>query len=69
MCACVCICAENGFCSCLTDKIEEAQKELKDPKAAQKGKSYLTRKYVFYLFYLHGSLFVFSFTTGQLRIN
>lgn len=45
----MCICAENGFCSCLTDKIEEAQKELKDPKAAQKGKRYLTRKYLFYL--------------------
>lgn len=35
--------AENGFCSCLTDKIEEAQKELKDPKGSQKGKAYFKR--------------------------
>lgn len=32
------LCAENGFCSCVADKIEEAQKELKDPKGSQKGK-------------------------------
>lgn len=30
--------AEYGICSCVTDKIEEAQKELKDPKSSQKGK-------------------------------
>lgn len=35
--------AENGFCSCVADKIEEAQKELKDPKGSQKGKRSLIK--------------------------
>lgn len=35
------LCAENAFCCCLTDKIEEAQKELKDPKGSQKGQKVL----------------------------
>lgn len=30
--------AQNDFCFCIPDKIEEAQKELKDPKGSQKGK-------------------------------
>lgn len=37
------LCAENGFCSCVADKIEEAQKELKDPKGSQKGKRSLIK--------------------------
>lgn len=32
--------SEHGVCSCVTDKIEEAQKELKDPKGSQKGKRF-----------------------------
>lgn len=31
--------ATNLLSSCLTDKIEEAQKELKDPKSSQKGET------------------------------
>uniref|UniRef100_A0A3Q4HET3 HIVEP zinc finger 1 n=1 Tax=Neolamprologus brichardi TaxID=32507 RepID=A0A3Q4HET3_NEOBR len=38
------LCAENGFCSCVADKIEEAQKELKDPKGSQKGLSDSSRR-------------------------
>lgn len=37
------LCTENGFWFCVTDKIEEAQKELKDPKGPQKGKRSLIR--------------------------
>lgn len=32
----------NVLFSCLTDKIQEAQKELKDPKGSQKGEIFLT---------------------------
>lgn len=59
---CTVLCAENGFCSCLTDKIEEAQKELKDPKGSQKGKKYFNKTYKKKLvnaFCLNGMKFVF----------
>ncbi|KAF7648755.1 hypothetical protein LDENG_00152460 [Lucifuga dentata] len=38
------LCDERAFLSFLTDKIEEAQKELKDPKSSQKGISESSRQ-------------------------
>lgn len=60
--------AENALCSCLADKIEEAQKELKDPKGSQKGKRCfrvaLHEINDFCLFYNGESAWIISFSAA-----